>query len=954
MTNLSTSDSPQQLLIPYHRDPLAELAARVIHDQQSLLPDLSRVTILLPDNSAARVLRRALLSAARAAGHQALLGPQIQTLGKWVRQFLPDGIQVCDDQSRELQLVEALLEQRELLGGANPWSLTESLAQLFDELSLNQIRLPEKLSDFSRQLAEAYHIGDTDLQAFSHEARIVYTLWQAWQQQLQDHQQIDTSMAYVLSLEHTLQHLQGQPLYLAGYAFLSRAEQDWLARARQQTGITLLGHARSADVADKPACSAYSRCLDAVYEHTDTPLKARAALFAESNPTSPLQARLAVYSAANHEEEARAIDVQIRQWLLGGKSHIGVVTENRRLARRLRALLERAEVPLEDASGWALSTTSAAATLEALLQCLEEDFSHSPFLDLLKSPFIFRDLETNSVEQSVFRLEQDIILQGNVGRGLSRYRRQLIRRQERLPDWLPEVSPTLLGMLDRFDAVAALYTELLSGPHPARQYISHLSQALEILGIHAALQDDAAGQGILQLLDRLAGSAAHSDLKLGWLDFRSWLGRQLEQNFFKPADSGSAVQLMGLAQSNLQSFDGLIIASAEQEFLPGQTRVSPFFNQAVRRELGLTTATELRQQRFEYYRRLLESADQILISLRHEQDGEAVSASPWLALLQSFHCLAWGEELAATELKAIAGSAQSQVIRCADNSLPGIALQPRPAIPADRLPATISASDYQLLMDCPYHYYTARCLKLAAPEAIREALAKADYGQRVHRCLEAFHSGVDKLPGPFKDTLTNTRRDEAIQLLNSIADEIFREDLADNFAHRAWLQLWQTIIPEYVDWQIQRNTEWQVKETEASCDIALTPQLNIKGRLDRIDQANGDLAVIDYKTGSVSSTRDVLSGEAVQLPFYALLSKADNKPVSRVEYLKLDKPGNVGSAATLEGHQLDDILELTEQRLHTIMQQIQDGAGLPAWANDKKCGRCDMQTICRRQVWEDI
>ncbi len=953
MTPHSTSASPPPPLIPYHCDPLAELAAKVIRDQQGCLPDLNQVTVLLPDNAAARYLRRQLLSAAQAAGHPALLGPHILTLGEWIRQFLPEEIQLCDDQSRELQLVEALLEQTDLLGGANAWSLTESLSQLFDELTLNQIQLPDTLQDFSQQLAAAYHISDTSLPPFSHEAKIVYSLWRGWKQQLQDQQQIDSSMAYVLALNHALQHLDGQIIYLAGYAFLSRAEQDWQTKAKQLSNITIMGQIRSAAEHTTQTGSSYSQCLDAIFDTKDQSLRQRAQQFAAAIPQSPLQKTLTVYSAQSHEEEAHAIDVQIRQWLLQGKQRIGVVTENRRLARRLRALLERADVPLEDASGWALSTTSAAATLEALLQCLEEDFSHSPFLDLLKSPFIFHDLDTSDVEMSVFRLEQDIILHENIARGLTRYRRHLLRRQARLPDWMPEVSPTLLTVLDRFDQVAAPFKELRNGRHLAHKYISILSEALALLGITPALQADAAGQRILQIIDTLTRSAAPLELQLNWLDFRSWLGRQLEQTYFKPTDCSSPVQLMGLAQSNLQSFDGLIIASAEQEFLPGQSRVSPFFNQAVRHELGLTTSRELRQLRFEYFRRLLESADQILISLRHEQNGEPVSASPWLAQLQSFHTLAWGQELDAAELKQITASPHSQVIRCDDKSLPDIAQQPRPSIAEAHVPSTITASDYQLLMDCPYHFYAARCLKLSAPENIRDALAKADYGQRVHLCLQAFHSDVENMPGPFKDRLTKNNRAQAVQLLNEISNSLFKQDLEENFAHRAWLQLWQSVIPHYVDWQIKRTIEWQVKETEASCDIELTPKLNIKGRLDRIDQADDKLAIIDYKTGAVPSIKDVMHGEAVQLPFYAMLSKAMTKPVSRVEYLKLDKPDNVNSAVILEGEELDAMLTLIEQRLQTIMQQIQNGEGMPAWPDDKKCGRCDMQTLCRRQVWQD-
>jgi len=43
------------------------------------------------------------------------------------------------------------------------------------------------------------------------------------------------------------------------------------------------------------------------------------------------------------EQEAQAADVQVRRWLLAGKTSIAVVVQDRLVARRLRALLERAQ-----------------------------------------------------------------------------------------------------------------------------------------------------------------------------------------------------------------------------------------------------------------------------------------------------------------------------------------------------------------------------------------------------------------------------------------------------------------------------------------------------------------------------------------------------------------------------------------------------------------------------------
>ena len=46
-------------------------------------------------------------------------------------------------------------------------------------------------------------------------------------------------------------------------------------------------------------------------------------------------------------------------------------------------MLEASRIELDDAGGWALSTTSAAATLERWLETVEEDFACGPLLDVL-------------------------------------------------------------------------------------------------------------------------------------------------------------------------------------------------------------------------------------------------------------------------------------------------------------------------------------------------------------------------------------------------------------------------------------------------------------------------------------------------------------------------------------------------------------------------------------------
>ena len=187
--------------------------------------------------------------------------------------------------------------------------------------------------------------------------------------------------------------------------------------------------------------------------------------------------------------------------------------------------------------------------------------------------------------------------------------------------------------------------------------------------------------------------------------------------------------------------------------------------------------------------------------------------------------------------------------------LPTPTTRPAPAARATRLPTQITASSYQQLIDCPYKFHVARCLGLAPPEMIREALEKSDYGEKVHRCLQAFHGDIAELPGPWQGSFTRDRRSDAIALLEQIATAEFSADLEHNFLHRDWLQRLHATIPAYIDWQIERSQTWQTAAVERA--IALDdPQINttLKGRLDRIDSDGERMAIIDYKTGKIPHT----------------------------------------------------------------------------------------------------
>ena len=942
--------SSSRILVPYHQDPLEVLAKLVLKRYRHKLPDLTECVVLLPQSLDAPRLRRLLLGEAVTLGYQALLGPSILSLHQFLNQVAPHASSPLSPQAQELILIETLSQHRRLFSDSDPWLLAANLLDLFGQLTLYRITLPAELAAFIKRLSNAYRLGARSPAALSMEANLVHTLWHAWHRQLHEEGSLDPQAAYIAQLDDSLDNLTPKlHIFMVGQIAPSPSEERWMDVLTGRGQLTVIMHGNAhGDITTNP----YTRFLDQVFatmqsDAVHAPFKERARQFAAHYSTSPAAESLLVYAAPSAEAEARGIDIQVRRWLLQGKQRIAIVTDDRRLARRVRALLERADINLNDAAGWALSTTAAAAALERWLECIEEDFFYQPLTDLLKSPFIFPHHDHTELLQAVYRFEQDLVLHENIPRNLQRYRTHLSYRHSR---WPQALSTRLRTLLDDIENAAKPLLSLLSSKRtqsPLR-WLDALEESLQVLGLLESFKQDAAGARILQELQVMRQALTGRQLKMAWREFRTWLGRTLERYNFQPPTSASSIQLLSLEQSTVAHYDAIIIAGATAQHLPGSGQVSPFFNEVVRRELGLPGFLQHRIIRFHYFRRLLQAAPQVFITTRQEENNEAVLSCPWLEALQSFHRFAYGIPLNDDGLGVLVDHPQSQVIRSDSRELPLPKTMPKPVVRADLVPNKLSANAYQQLINCPYQFFAARCLQLTAPEEVREALEKSDYGQRIHLALHAFHSDVRGYPGPFQQAVTVANRDAAIACLQDISQAVFAKDLEDNFMHRGWLQRWRQIIPQYIDWQISRTENWQVIATETAREKPYGG-LMLKGRIDRIDRSSDGAGIVDYKTGTSPQQDAVLNGEEVQLPFYALLA---DDAVHQVEYLSLDS-NRFGSRTVLQGDELQAIVEQNGERLDNLMTELAMGAQLPAWGDELTCRYCAMAGICRRSAWTD-
>ena len=966
---------PTYIEVPVHQNLLqytAEFVLQQLNDTVTT-PDFSNLFVLLPHSSVATQFNQA-LSQHLSAELPAIIPPWSGTLKDWLKQFSNNPMndyQFINEHARQLLFIEALQQHPDLFKEENQWQVTQALLKLFDELNLNQQNLFDSETQWQRQLQQAYGIEQqtTEFEHLQFESKLVYTLWHAWKIQLEENKLYDETADLLSRLVQAPSMITEQQhfvcLCLSSY---SKSEQAFIQHLVANEQCHIIEYEKTISDHNKGKQHALSAFISEAFSPSEISIKQRAHDYAASfQHAFTDKAPFNTYLASDEEQQIRAIDFYIRKQLLAGKNNIAIISEDRKLSRRLRALLERADIQPQDKAGWSLATTQAATIVERWLQCIEEDFSAYALLDCLKSPYF--DI-SNKVEQTrddfkhnIYRFEHDLIFHENITSNIPAYKKQLKKRLQRLSHWPQDAYKTLTATLNFIENNASALTALHKKDKKIRlsTFLQSLTSSLQQFGVLENYQQDDAGLVLLKTFESLKHSLQYADPELSWQDCRVWLGMALDAQHFSPATNHSCVQLMTLEQASHLYFDCIVITSLQSQHYPGSANSSPFFNQAVRASLHLNTWEQQRKQRHELFNRTLLSAPEILLTACNEENGEQTPVSPWLELLLSFYQLAFSPAQKNTVLNTTILEnkvlhnlidSQSEVFNCDDKQEPEVSQQPSSSIPADLIPERISASSYQRIINCPYQYFSADALRLKALEELSDELRKSDYGERIHLILQSFHNGHDKYGAAFKPPVDENNRVQAENYLAELSEKVFVDDLENNVLHRSWLYRWKKHISAYINWQIKQQIDWSIYQSEEQLEQKLQSGLTLYGRVDRIDRnkENNSHAIIDYKTGKTARQCDVDTGENVQLSTYALL----DTDASEVSFLSVDSSQQkVESKASLSDENLEVNRQLNKQRLTSLHQQIENNNELPAWGDDSVCAYCNFSGLCRKQEWSD-
>jgi ATP-dependent helicase/nuclease subunit B len=859
---------------------------------------VSRGLILLPTRRAARALADAFL---RVSGMRSLLLPRITAFGALDETplvlggalDLPPAVAPVQRLAALTRLILAMRGANGAPGSADcAWPLAAELAALMDEAERAEIDLAAKLPD-AADPAFAAHWART--------LEFLHIVTRAWPQWLIEQGLMNPVARLVALLDAQAEAWRvaapAEPVIVAGttggipavarlLAAVARmpngavvlpgldaslAERDWrvLEDGHPQAGLArLLRQLEARRDAVRPWPGVVPDRAMAARGVTLSRALLPAGALSEWRTAPPAAIEgVALLTTADQQEEAAAIALVLREALETPGATAALVTPDRDLAERVATGLLRYGIVADDSAGEKLAETPPSVFLRLLARAVLDGLAPVSLLALLRHPLAAAGMAPATCRAAARALELACLRGPRPQRGITGLRLEVARARARRQ---------VRALLDRVEACLepALRMDASVELAPA-QALAALIEAAENL---AATDEDGgpsrlwAGEEGEALATRLAEVLAalpvlpdqRREVLPGLLDavLEGAVVRSRRALRGRGGTEHPRVFIWGLLEARLQTADVMVLGGLAEGVWPPSTDPGAWLSRPMRAKVGLPSPEEVVGQAAHDFVSCATAAPSVVLSCPRRRDGAPVVPSRWLVRLETF---LGGQGMALPQHPAAAWV--RELDQPAEGPRP--VRPPRPNPPVAARPRRLSVTAIETWLRDPYAIHARHVLKLEKLRPLDEDTDAADYGTLVHNGMHLF---LDQFG-------TRWPPDAAEQLRRAMARALAEAGLREALV--AW---WAPRLDRIADWiaaiEAERRSDHRpvglLTEGSGTLELARPGGLfRLTGRADRIERRReGGLAIIDYKTGTPPSQRDVDNGLAPQLPLEAAMAQA--------------------------------------------------------------------------------
>lgn len=589
-------------------------------------------------------------------------------------------------------------------------------------------------------------------------------------------------------------------------------------------------------------------------------LRADAFRLQSADPIAEGLKGLSVVTARAEEDAAAAIALMMRETLETPGRTCALVTPDLALGRRVSARLERWGISADVSSGQPLSRMAVGRLIDLCARFVADPLDPHVLLGLMKHALVRLDLGEVDPAEAVRALEAHA-LRGPRRRDWARARHALLKAGEPRDDGRVPSERKILQLaaartlLDRLEALSDAVRAPFTPDAPLDAAARALTTLVEALaGQDAWVGPD--GEAAAALLSALIeGGASLGDLSRS--DFAELVSSLLVQETVR---TGGATQprlrILGAIEARLVRADRMILAGLEEGVWPNAAPTDPFLSRPMRETMGLPPPERRLGQTAQDFVQAA-CADEAILVHCERRGGQPAVRSRWLWRLEM---LTRGADAPATPVELERPSlplAQARALDAPARATPDYARRPAPRPPVARRPRELPVTGVERWVRDPYAVYARYILglhQLDRPGQSAEAIAR---GHAVHKAIERLtlawpnalpDDGADQLEALLIEELTRHGFEDA-----AMAREA---PLARNSA--VWLAGFEAD-------RRARGVEIRVEERVEMMIPAPAGPFKLTAKADRIELSATGAAVLDFKTGSIPSPKQVRTGFSPQL-----------------------------------------------------------------------------------------
>ena len=316
----------------------------------------------------------------------------------------------------------------------------------------------------------------------------------------------------------------------------------------------------------------------------------------------------------------------------------------------------------------------------------------------------------------------------------------------------------------------------------------------------------------------------------------------------------SGLQIMGVLETRALDFDRLIILSMNEGIFPQRKAANSFIPYNLRRGFGLPTYEHQDSVWAYHFYRLIERASHVSLLYDTRSNGlQTGEVSRFVHQLHYHYEVPMRDKLV--------------VYNVSSSKTPPLAVPKREDV-MRRLDAyrkggskAISASAINTYLDCPLKFYFSVVEGIREEEEVSETIESDVFGSILHKVMEELYK-------PFQgkmvtvDLLKAIRKDTALltgAIARAFASEFFKTAVVRSLTGQNYLI--GEMIRKYVEKILERDgklTPFVYIESERKINglISLSDhsEIRLKGFIDRVDEVRNAIRIIDYKSGSGTTT----------------------------------------------------------------------------------------------------